>query len=180
MRFSYACVLALLLFRHSVNAQNHIADTIKNKSNFITTSVKVNGLVNHTLNLSVTDLEQMSAAVINDFDVIGKGGVVKSHLKSFKGVLLKNVLNKADVNTKTAKEPSQLYIVASASDGFKVVFSWAEIFNTPLGDKVFVVYEEEGKAIEKSGKIVLFTTADKINGMRHVKWLSEITVKKAE
>jgi DMSO/TMAO reductase YedYZ molybdopterin-dependent catalytic subunit len=179
MKLFKITLLALLLYTARVNAQNHSADTAKS-SKYITGSVKVSGLVDNQLDLSITDLKQMKAVQVNNFDVIGKGGVVKSHLASFKGVLLTDVLTKAGLPVKALKESGSLYIVISAADGFKVVFSWAELFNTTLGEHVFIAYEENGKPIEKEGKLVLFSTVDKINGMRHVKWLKEINVKKAE
>jgi hypothetical protein len=180
MRVLIVSLLIVLLAVFKVNAQGHSADTVKAGKSFITTSVKINGLVENELSLTVADLKQMKTTRVDNFDVIGKGGVVKSHLASFNGVLLKDVLASASVKVAALKESGRLYIVVAAADGFKVVFFWAELFNTSLGDHVFVAFEENGKSIEKEGNIVLFSTNDKINGIRHVKWLKDITVKKAD
>ena len=39
------------------------------------------------------------------------------------------------------RELRRSYVVASASDGYEVVFSWAELFVSPVGDSVYIVYE---------------------------------------
>jgi hypothetical protein len=173
--YALCCLLTAPAF-----AQSHHTDTAKNHPDYITKAVKIDGLVGKELTLTVADLKKMKVEEVKNYDVIGKGGVVKSHLNSFTGVLLKNVLSQAQAGARVLKESGQLYIVASASDNFKVVFSWAELFNTPVGDHVYIAFAENGKPILNEGELVLFTTIDKINGMRHIKWLKEIAVKKAE
>ena len=173
-------VIFAALLSFTAKAQtHHDADTAKNTSAYITSSVMVDGLVEHPLNLTVADLQKMKAVELNDYTILGKGGAVKGHFNSVKGVLLKDVLTMAGITVAELKQSGQLFVVASAADGFEVVFSWAELFNTPNGDHVFVVYQEDGKPIEKEGQITIFTDIDKINGIRHVKWLKALTVKKA-
>jgi len=72
------------------------------------------------------------------------------------------------------------YVVASASDGYQVVFSWAEIFLSPAGDKIVVVYERDGAHLEQAeGPIALVAGGD-TSAARHVKWLRSIEFRTAD
>ena len=69
--------------------------------------------------------------------------------------------------------------IASASDGYKVVFSWSELFNSPIGDGVLVMFEKDGNPIgDEEGRLALISTKDIRTGSRHVKWLNDIEVRK--
>jgi hypothetical protein len=73
--------------------------------------------------------------------------------------------------------PRRTIIVATASDGYKAVFSWAELFNTTIGDGVPIVYERDGAPLgNDEGRIALVSLKDIRPGPRHVKWLSAIEV----
>jgi len=70
-------------------------------------------------------------------------------------------------------------VIASATDGYKVVFSWSEIFNSPVGEGVIVFFEKDGKPLaDDEGRIALISSRDLRTGPRHVKWLSGIEVRK--
>ena len=70
-------------------------------------------------------------------------------------------------------------IIATASDGYKVVFSWSEVFNSPLGEGVIVFFEKDGVPLaDDEGRIAMVSTKDIRTGPRHVKWLQAIEVRK--
>jgi hypothetical protein len=48
-----------------------------------------------------------------------------------KGVLLKDILEKSEIDAETLKCLVNIILFAIASDNYKVVFSWNEIFNRP-------------------------------------------------
>lgn len=58
-----------------------------------------------------------------------------------------------------------------ATDGYSALLSYQEISNNLTGDNVLVVFEVNGKAIDKDGTFILISTTDKITGTRHVKRL---------
>jgi hypothetical protein len=69
-------------------------------------------------------------------------------------------------------------IVATATDGYKAVFSWSEITNTPVGEGVLVLLERDGRALDdREGRIALISTADQRLGPRHVRNLARIEVR---
>lgn len=99
----------------------------------------------------------------------------KSTLKNIKGVLLKDVLSKISFKEKSPKVLSEYYITCIAEDGYKVVFSWNEIFNTAVGDTVLLIPETESRL--KDGISTLSPT-DFATGRRYVKMLKTIQLKK--
>ena len=68
-----------------------------------------------------------------------------------------------------------------ATDGYKVVFSWNEIFNNALGQEIYIIVEKNGTGVEKlEDRITIITPTDNMTGRRYVKSLKKITVKRAE
>ncbi len=99
--------------------------------------------------------------------------------KSYRGVLLRDLLTRAHLRVTEKHETNRAYIVARAADGYVALFSWHEIFNTEVGDHVLVYYERDGLPLtEDSGLIALISDSDQLNCARHVKWLSSVKVAK--
>ena len=60
------------------------------------------------------------------------------------------------------------------------MFSWAELFVSPVGDDVFVVYERDGAPLaDDEGRIALVTRGDR-GPARHVKWLRALSLRTAQ
>jgi len=71
--------------------------------------------------------------------------------------------------------------VFTATDGYKVVFSWNEIYNAEAGNNFFILTEMDGKRIEKMDQRILFISiADFQTGRRFIKGLEKIEVKRVE
>ncbi len=76
---------------------------------------------------------------------------------------------------------NEFYYTCKASDGYKVVFSWNEIFNTEVGNNIFIVTEQNGvRAKEMMDRIQLVSKSDISKGRRYVENLSEIIVNRVE
>lgn len=70
--------------------------------------------------------------------------------------------------------------LASASDGYSVVFHWSESYDAPVGDGVLVVFEHDHAARpDGEARIALVSASDKRSGPRHVTWLNRIDVRVA-
>ena len=105
----------------------------------------------------------------------------KYTLNHLKGVLLKDILAKCDIEAGTPKELSEFYIICVASDNYKVVFSWNEIFNTKTGETVYVLTEVDGKpASSTNDRITLASSGDMATGRRFVKGLDKIIVERVK
>jgi hypothetical protein len=150
------------------------ADSLK----LVNHEIEVKGDVEFPLRLSVDSLKKMKVVTIDNFKVVCQSGEVKKDDKICKGVLLKDILEKAKIKQSGHKDRN-FYIVARASDDYKATFSWAEIFNNPTGENTYVLFEENGKPV-KSGEMILICKNDIKTGPRHVYWLKSIEVYKVK
>jgi len=167
----FVFVLALLC----ASAYAHKAD---DPSKFVTTTVSVVGAVEHTLILSVDDLKKLPQQSVASIPIVNHEGVARVTLKNVKGVLLRDILEQAKVLAPNHSDVKKMVIVASASDDYKAVFSWNEIFNSAIGDGVIVFFESDGKAVgDADGRIAMVSSKDTKTGMRHVRWLKSLEVR---
>ena len=103
-------------------------------------------------------------------------GELKQHINSFNGILLKDIVTKADVQM-DHKEQGKYFIVITATDGYQVIFSYDELMYGPASTGAYLATEMNGKTIE-NGPFVVFTTSDKVSAPRHVKLVRSIDVRK--
>ncbi len=102
-------------------------------------------------------------------------------IHNLKGVLVKDILSAVKLNTDNPKDLSTFYFVCKATDEYKVVFSWNELFNTETGNHAMIIVSEEGRSgKELEDRIALISPTDKATGRRYVKWLTEIYVGRAK
>lgn len=74
---------------------------------------------------------------------------------------------------------SEFYLIARASDGYSVVISWNELFNSQSGNSFLLVLEADNKPQgEVPERILLIATKDLMTGRRHVKGLKSIEIKR--
>jgi hypothetical protein len=163
----------LLLVLGSANAQENVVPP--------TSEFTVRGFVKHELTLKISDLQQFKPEELRDVIIRNQKGEQKRVAKSVKGILLKTVLEKADIHAEKPKEYSQIYIVLTASDGYKNVYSWNELFRTEIGQHIYIVTAEEDKAMEQlPGRIQVMSLGEYQSGNRNLRGLTNIEVRKAE
>jgi DMSO/TMAO reductase YedYZ molybdopterin-dependent catalytic subunit len=143
-----------------------------------TTAVNIAGNVAQPLSLTVADLKHYPAHAVEYAPPPGADHKANDEpVRHYTGVLLRDVLAAAKPVESKPRELRRSYVLATASDGYEVVFSWAELFVSPLGDNVFVVYEREGAPLaDDEGRIALIVTTDR-RPVRHVKWLQAVTLR---
>ncbi len=140
-------------------------------------AVTVTGRVKHPLILPISELCKMDAEDIQDLPIICGSGDPKGRIANGKGVLLENVIRMAEVIKDEDNDTKKMLIIASASDGYKVVFSWQEIFNTPTGGGVMILVEKNGKSLcAGQGHPELISTQDYFTGSRYVKGVEKIEI----
>jgi len=139
--------------------------------------VRVTGRVARPLILGMEELRAMDHEEIADLHIICGDGHPKGHLQNCKGVLLENVLRMAEVLREEDNDTKRMYIVVTAEDGFKVVFSWQEIMNTSVGGGVMILFERKGQSLDGAhGGPELISGEDYYTGSRYVKGLRTIEV----
>lgn len=160
--------------KHSEEKENHKHDE-NDDLKYVSKEIKVTGDVLTPLTLTVDSLKKMKVVELKDFKIVCQKGLTKDSVESTKGVLLTDILEKAKIAKQEHKDRN-FYIVARASDDYKATFSWAELFNNPTGEKVFVLFEQNGKLLKEKGEMILVSMTDAKTGPRHVKWLKSIEV----
>jgi len=167
-------LLLLFISMHLVaNAQREIIPT---------DGFKISGKVKKEKSFSMGELVQISKQVkIPDQIIYNHKGEIKDTLTQLKGVSLKTVLASVEYVYEKPKELNEFYLVCTASDGYKVVFSWNEIYNTENGNQIYFITEMDGKPLkELDSRIILIATSDSKSGRRFIKALEKIEVRRAE
>lgn len=143
----------------------------------VTSSFTISGEVFSPLTVSVMDLKKWKEVIIGDLVITNHSGEKKSDAKGLKGILLKEILQTVEIKSESPKVLSEYYFVFTASDGYRVVYSWNELFNTSVGESVYLITEKNGKSItEMDDSILVVSTKDFKTGRRNVKGLSSIAV----
>ncbi|WP_294250185.1 molybdopterin-binding protein [uncultured Chryseobacterium sp.] len=144
-------------------------------------SVKVTGTIEKPVIVSLEDLKKYETHQITSIDILNHKLEFKKNLKNLKGVLLKDLLEQVKFNAASPKDLSMFYLVCIAEDGYKVVYSWNEIFNSTAEKQAMLITGTGGTSIadNKEG-ITLITPGDKATGRRYVKNLSEIIINKVD
>lgn len=160
--------IALLLVCLRVSAQEKVATT---------DHFSIDGKVKSSIEATIQEILSMPSEHIDSF-------VIKNHLMQKKYTMtnvevvpLKNILSNAVLTSDDPKQFSQYYFVFIASDNYKVVYSWNEIFNSSTGDHMFIIKSREGNSASGHNDIIAaICTSDQATGRRYVKALKEILV----
>jgi DMSO/TMAO reductase YedYZ molybdopterin-dependent catalytic subunit len=121
--------------------------------------LEVKGLVEHPLSLTLADLQKMP----------------QQKLAKMRGVLLRDVLDRAKLVEKKPRDLRRTLIIADARDGYRALFTWVELYLFPRGEGVLVVLERDGAPLpESEGPVSLVSLQDDRTGPRHVKWLRSL------
>jgi len=146
-----------------------------------TDQFSIQGLVKNQLSISLPALASYRTWSTDSVVITNHLMQKKYTLKNLKGILLKDILEKAEIQASTPKELSKYYFICVASDNYKVVFSWNEIFNSKTGEKVYILTEVDGKPVAAtSDRITLISTNDLAAGRRFVKGLEKIIVERVK
>ena len=165
-------LLLLLISSQFVNAQRKVIPTEQ---------FSISGKIKVELKFTLADLNVLETKAIPDIVITNNSGETKSTAKDLKGILLKSILEKLEFQIEKPKELNEFYFTFIASDGYKVVYSWNEIFNTEVGNNIYLVTEKGGKKIsEIENRILIITTSDFKTGRRHIKGLEKIIVGRVE
>ena len=171
MRSGLLLVLAFTFFSASAQKEN-----IPTTENFT-----IEGKVKKSLVISLADLSSYKSYSIDSIVISNHLGERRSTLKNVKGVLLKDILAKVEIDAEAPKVLSEYYFVCIASDKYKAVFSWNEIFNSATGASVYLLTGHDGKpASALDNRIALVSPKDEMTGRRYVKRLQKIVVERVK
>lgn len=146
----------------------------------VTESFVVTGAVEKELTFQLADLAQLPSSPLADVVITNHLGEPRGTAKGLKGVKVKDVLSSLVIKAESPKALSEYFLTFVASDGYTVVYSWNELFNSPTGDNCHLITEKDGKKLaEMPDRLLVLTPSDFKTGRRHIKGLQRITVARA-
>lgn len=158
-----------------------LSDSIAQRTIRPSDILTISGKVKTTKQFSLADLAAMPNVAIPDQVIYNQEGVAKDTLIHLRGVALKSILAAAELVYDKPKQLNTYYYVMTATDGYTVVFSWNEIFNTVAGDQFYIITEMKGKPlVEMEQRIAFISTADVKAGRRYIKALETIDIRAVE
>ncbi|MFQ3547551.1 MAG: hypothetical protein SNJ56_04375, partial [Termitinemataceae bacterium] len=111
---------------------------------YVSTAVLVEGFVNDPRQFTAAELRTWPQVTIEGIDILCGSGKLKESGVFYQGVLLRDILDQSQVRLEEHEVPNHTYIVASGTDGYRVLYSWHEIYNSPQGEGIVVVLTKNG------------------------------------
>lgn len=142
--------------------------------------ITVTGEVEKEMVFDAARLARFAQQPVKDMVVTNHLGEPRGTLTGLKGFLLRDLLQEVAIKHESPKVLSEFYFTLVATDGYKVVFSWNELFNSDAGNHVFVLTEKEGRRLtELPENILVVAQTDFKTGRRHVRNVEQVVVGRA-
>lgn len=151
---------------------------LKAQKNIIPTDAfTIEGDVKKEMRIHLNDLGGFEIKSIGDLLITNHLGESKGMAKQLKGILMRDLLSKIEFNAGNPRELSEFCQVFTASDGYRNVYSWNEIFNSPNGDHLYLITEKDGDPLgSMKDRILVICSSDLNTGRRYLKGLNNIRV----
>ncbi len=147
----------------------------------VTSSITIEGLIKKSIVLELNEIKKFNPINVDSIRITNHLMEYRKTIKNIKGVLLKDILSKVEFEVSSPKFMSEFYIICVASDNYKVVFSWNEIFNSDLGKKALIIVSADGMQAEnRDDRIALLSPSDHATGRRYVKGLQKIIIQRVK
>lgn len=139
----------------------------------------VGGWVRHPLQLGAAELDAMAWTSVADFDVVCTVDGSHGLLPAVRAVGLGDLIQRAGPAFARRTDFKRVALVAEGEAGYRALFSWAELFNSPLGGGIVVAYATPAAPLPaKAGAFALLARHDLATGPRYVRGLHSIEVHK--
>jgi hypothetical protein len=130
--------------------------------------------------LTATDLAALPAVSLTLRQSVSSGpGADTERSVTYSGHLLRDLLLNAGLGGPADRAARVTTVELVATDGYRAVFSWGELFNTAIGDRVLVITAQDGRPLDSvAGPTALRSLADLRSGPRHVRNLCAVIVRR--
>lgn len=137
----------------------------------------ISGDIEQEVVISTQDLQKFEPRLLGDLELKKGDGSVYMRLHKAEGVLLNDVLRSLSIKGMDNKKFSSFFVICTATDGYRIMFSWNELFNTKVGDQVFLITAANGQSIrEMPESIMMVSLEDRVNGKRNLRKLATMEV----
>lgn len=161
-------MIPLLLLGGNCMAQNQFSSTIQ---------IIIQGNIIKNDTIYADELAKMKDNKLKDIAIRNHLGEYKFTMHGIRGIALTEILKNIELDHSSPKDWSRYSFWIEANDGYKVCFSWNELFNNTVGEQVYLLTQENYKPINNNeNSIALISLSDKMSGRRYVKRLEKITV----
>ena len=140
-------------------------------------ALQVDGAVTAARSFDLASLQKLAAHNSGPVDVVCASGATVATVQNFRGVRLTDVIDTVGLKLEGHKDALTLVVVARATDGYVVTFSYNELYNTAIGKDVLVAWEKDGQPLgPHEGQFLLISGQDIKTGPRHVRNLADIRI----
>ncbi len=96
-----------------------------------------------------------------------------------RGVLLTALLDEAGMKTLPRAQCKQLIVAVHAADGYVCLFTWHELYNSPIGERAMLLVEQDGEILPiAAGGVQLTSLGDLRLGPRSAVAVTAIEVRR--
>lgn len=145
------------------------------------TSILITGKIEVDTTLTIEDIKNLPAQEIDTIKLKNGAGKTYKQLENVKGVLLTDLINIATIEGMDNKTSSAYYVICTAVDNYKAIYSWNELVNSQIGKAVYVLYAADNQLFESTEKsFMMVSLEDEVNGKRNLRELVKIEILSAE
>lgn len=139
----------------------------------------VTGSVNRDVTVKISDLKNYPSVRIKKVRITNHLGVYKGTLKQLRGIRIVDLLKPIEITAPSPRALNEYCLIFEAADGYKAVFSWNEVFNSPTGRNIFVITRKGGVDCSNlNERIMVLAPRDLNTGRRYIKCLTRITIQR--
>lgn len=144
-------------------------------------SIIIYGKIKNPTIFHFSTLDTFKSVTVKNQIIYNQNGEVKDSIKNLRGIPLKNLLNSIEYIYEKPKQLNGFYFVLTATDDYKVIISWNELYNTEIGNDFYILTEANGERLKNMmNRIIFIATADLKTGRRFIKGLKSIEIKCAD
>ncbi|QSI31142.1 hypothetical protein GNX71_16800 [Variovorax sp. RKNM96] len=142
-----------------------------------TEPLKILGVVPRPRIFTIEDLVKLGRHELGPTQVLCFSGRPVAQVDSYAGARLIDVLDHCGLPERPRPELKRCIVRVRGDDGYEAVFSWNELYNSTIGEKVLVLYEKNAGPLEAHlGTLCLISANDARLGPRHLRGMSQVTV----
>lgn len=142
-------------------------------------AVQVGGWVRRPQAFDAAALQALEPVSVSEFLVVCTFDGAHGRPRPLRGVPLLRLIEAVQPAFAQRTDFKRVAIVAESREGYRALFSWNEVFNSPVGDGVVVAWDcAEAPLADGAGPFALVSLYDRATGPRYVQRLASVELHK--